>query len=449
LGGALLLAPRVAAAAEVPSELRAPAAKPTKTAKDVSRPLIEATKRVRPAVVKIVSWGDTYSGRRQLASGSGFIISKEGHILTNRHVLRGQLEVQLEDGRKFKGIRTLGADPRSDIAVIQIVEEHKGEWPVAELGDSDSLEVGELVITIGSPFELASSVSYGVVSATGRSGMGRGMAEDFIQTDAALNPGNSGGPLINLDGQVVGINTAIQGATGANVGVGFSIPINLARTVAISLIERGEARRGWLGIQGVAATPQQLEAEKIDEPAGFRVLRVERDSPAARAGIPPLATIVEVDGRPLRDVNVLHARLAQAGPGGRVKLTYVAKGERRTVDVEVGEEPDYTIGIEVADLTPAQAKTLGISPRVQGVVVTRIQEGSVADQRDEANRLLPGDVILSVRWLGVAYQRVGTREDFEQVMEIIADRRPQAVEFIILTKDGPFRVTLGLTEERS
>jgi S1-C subfamily serine protease len=448
VGAMLLLAPRVAAAGEVPPELRTAPAKPTASAKEISRPLIEATKKVRPAVVKILSWGRAYGGRRQLASGSGFIISKEGHVLTNRHVLRGQLEVQLEDGRKFDRIRTLGADSRSDVAVIQILDDHKGDWPVAALGDSDNLEVGELVIAIGSPFELASSVSYGVVSATGRSGVGRGMAEDFIQTDAALNPGNSGGPLINLDGQVVGINTAIQGATGANVGVGFSIPINLARTVAISLIERGEARRGWLGIHGVRASAEQLEVEKIDETGGFRVLRVEKDSPAARAGIPAASTIVEVDGRPLRDVSVLHARLAQAGPGGRVKITFVAKGERRTVDVEVGEEPDYTIGIEVADLTPAQAQSLGLSARVQGVVVTRIQEGSIADQRDEANRLLPGDVVLTVRLRGVGY-RVTSREEFEQVMQLLAERRPQSVEFIVVTKEGPFRVTLELTEERS
>ncbi len=448
VAGAFLLAPKVAAAEQVPAELRAPAAKPSTASKDISRPLIEATKKVRPAVVKIVSWGRSYPGRRQLASGSGFIISKEGHVLTNRHVLRGQLEVQLEDGRKFDKIRTLGADSRSDVAVIQILDEPKGEWPVAALGDSDTLEVGELVIAIGSPFELASSVSYGVVSATGRSGVGRGIAEDFIQTDAALNPGNSGGPLINLDGQVVGINTAIQGATGANVGVGFSIPVNLARTVAISLIERGEARRGWLGIHGVPLSAEQLEREKIDVAAGFRVLRVEKDSPAARAGIPAASTIVEVDGRPLRDVSVLHARLAQAGPGGRVKITYLAKGERRTVDVEVAEEPDYTIGIEVADLTPAQAQSLGLSARVQGVVVTRIQEGSIADQRDEANRLLPGDVILSVRWPGVGY-RITSREDFDQVMQIVAERRPQSVEFIVVTKEGPFRVTLELTEDRS
>jgi len=448
LCGTFLLGPQVASGADVPPELKAAPAKPSATSKEISRPLIEATKKVRPAVVKIVSWGQVYGGRRQLVSGSGFIISKEGHILTNRHVLQGDLEVQLPDGRRFDQIKTLGADSRSDVAVIQIMDEHKGDWPVAALGDSDDLEVGELVIAIGSPFELASSVSYGVVSATGRTGVGRSNAEDFIQTDAALNPGNSGGPLINMDGQVVGINTAIQGATGANVGVGFSIPINLARTVAVSLIERGEARRGWLGIHGVPVSAEELEREHIDEGGGFRVLSVEKDSPAARAGIPPSSTIVEVDGRPLHDVSTLHARLAQAGPGGHVRLTFLAKGKRQTVDVGVGEEPDYTFGIEVADLKPEQARALGLPPSIQGVVVTRVQEGSVADQHDEANRLLPGDVLLSIRWPGVGY-RVTSRDDFEQVMRFLAERPPQSVQFLVATKEGYFRVTLDLREDRS
>jgi len=460
LCGTLLLGPK-AAGAEAPPELRAVPAKPTASSRELSRPLIEATKKVRPAVVKVVTYGRTYGrARRQLVSGSGFIISKEGHILTNRHVLdtylrlrsqelAGELEVQLPDGRQFGNIKLLGADTRNDVAVIQILDEHKGDWPVAALGDSDDLEVGELVIAIGSPFELESSVSYGVVSATGRAGLysGRGGGEDFIQTDAALNPGNSGGPLINLDGQVVGINTAIQGNTGNNVGVGFSIPIDLARTVAIGLIERGEARRGWLGVHGVQLTAAELERSKIDSPGGFRVLRVEKDSPAARAGIPAEATLVEVDGRPLRDLNVLQARLAQAGPGGRVKVTYVAGGERRTVDVGVAEEPTYTYGIEVQDLDPTHARSLppGV---VQGAEVTRIQPGSAADQRDEANRLLPGDVILSVRWPGVSY-RISSREDFETVMRILGERPPQAVEFIVATKDGLYRVMLELKEQRS
>jgi S1-C subfamily serine protease len=448
VGGVLLFGPRIAAGEEVPAELRAPPLAESAAAKELSRPMIEATKKVRPAVVKIISWGRGYGGRRQLVSGSGFIISKEGHVLTNRHVLQGDLEVRLPDGRRFKNIKTLGMDPRTDVAVIQIMDEHRGEWPVATLGDSDALEVGEMVIAIGSPFELTSSVSYGVVSATGRTGVGRGNSEDFIQTDAALNPGNSGGPLINLDGQVVGINTAIQGATGANVGVGFSIPINLARTIAISLIEKGEAPHGWLGIQGVPLSADDLQQANIEGAGGFRVVRVEKGSPAAKAGIPVSATILEVDGRPLRDVSVLHARLTQAGPGGHVTITYVADGKRSTVEVGVAEEPDYTFGIEVADLDPERARSLGLPYGVQGVVVTRVQEGSAADQHDEANRLLPGDVILSIRWPGGGY-RVSTREDFEAVMHALAERPPQLVQFIVATKEGYFRVTLELREQRS
>jgi S1-C subfamily serine protease len=230
--------------------------------------------------------------------------------------------------------------------------------------------------------------------------------------------------------------------------VGFSIPINLARTVAIALIEKGEARRGWLGVHGLPLTAADLEREHIDAPGGFRVLRVEKDSPAARAGIPESATIVEVDGRPLRDIGVLHARLAQAGPGGRVKVTYLAKGERSTVEVKVGEEPAYNYGIEVADLTPSQARAAGLRADVQAVVVTRVQDGSVADQRDEANRLLPGDIIVSVSWPGRNY-RITSREAFEEVMRMLGERPPPSVQFLVVTKEGYFRVTLELKGERS
>jgi S1-C subfamily serine protease len=444
-----LLAPRPASGGEVPSELKAPPAQPTPTAREIARPLIEATRRVRPAVVKIISTTEHWSGqRRQVASGSGFIISKEGHILTNRHVLQGQLVVQLPDGREFARIKVLGADTRSDVAVIRILDE--ADLPVAALGDSDALEVGEPVIAIGSPFELASSVSYGVVSATGRTGVhrGRGAAEEFIQTDAALNPGNSGGPLINLDGQVVGINTAIQSSTGSNVGIGFSIPINLARTVAIALIETGEARRGWLGVRGEQLAGPVLEKHGIDAPGGFRIVAVEKGSPAERAGIPPGATILEVDGRPLRDLNVLHARLAQAGPAGRVKVTYEMNGARRSVDVALAGEPVYTFGIECANLDAARVRSLGLPAGSQGAVVTRIVEGSVAADAGEANRLLPGDVIVAIAWPGGHY-RITSAEDFEAVMRAFGDRPPSLVRLTVVTKDGAYYITLQSRGERS
>jgi serine protease Do len=444
-----LFVPRLQAGTEVPAELRAPPAKPSAAAREISRPLIEATRKVRPAVVNIVSYRRGLA--RPVASGSGFIISKDGHVLTNRHVLQGDLVVQVPDGRQFERIEILGADERSDVAVIRILDDKDGDLPIAVLGDSDELEVGEAVIAIGSPFELASSVSYGVVSATGRMNVhrGAGSAEEFIQTDAALNPGNSGGPLINLDGQVVGINTAIQGATGANVGIGFSIPINLARTVAIALIEKGEARRGWLGVQGQQLAAEALERIGLKGPGGFFVQRVEKGSPAERAGIPAEATIVEVDGRPLRDLNILHARLAQAGPGGRVRITYVEKGGRRnSVDVEVAEEPIYNYGIEVADLDAGRARSLGLPTGVQGVVVTRIQEGSLADRGTNENRLLPGDVIVSIAMPGARY-RITSKADFDEVLRILGNRPRQTVQFYVATKEGYFRVTIEPKEERS
>lgn len=335
VAGTLLLAPRVAAAEEVPPELRAPAAKPSSAAKDLSRPLIEATKKVRPAVVKVVSWGRSYPGRRQLASGSGFIISKTGHVLTNRHVLQGQLEVQLEDGRKFDKIRTLGADSRSDVAVIQILDEPKGGWPVAALGDSDTLEVGELVIAIGSPFELASSVSYGVVSATGRSGVGRSMTEDFIQTDAALNPGNSGGPICDASARVAGIATAmIRGAQ----GLCFAVSAATAAFVIGEIVAHGRVRRAHLGIAAqTVALPRRAGRALGGADQAVRIGAVVPGGPAAAAGLREGDVLVALDGEPLAGSDALVRCLGRERIGRDCALTVLRGGRALTVRLRPAE----------------------------------------------------------------------------------------------------------------
>ncbi|MHC4549492.1 MAG: trypsin-like peptidase domain-containing protein [Planctomycetota bacterium] len=451
------LGPQPAFGEDPPPELLAEPPRPTARAEDLSRPIIEATRRVRPAIVTIIVYArDRWSGRTfEDSSGSGIIVSAEGHILTNRHVImpRGRIVgrpvVMLQDERRFENIKVLGADPRSDVAVLKIMDEDKGRLAVAPLGDSDRLEVGELVVAIGSPFKLASSVSLGVVSATGRTGVhrGRGRAEEFIQTDAALNPGNSGGALINLDGQVVGINTAIAAATGANVGIGFSIPINLARSVAVSLIRTGEAKGGWLGIHGFVVDAEALQREGIRANGGFLIAGVREGSPAARAGLKKRMVVTAVDGRAIKDVNILHARLAQAGPNGEVKLTVQTDKGPRTVAVTLSEEPLYTFGIEVATLDRQRARALGLPANARGVVVTRIQQGSEAEQADQGNRLLPGDVIYRIEtWGGQAW--IETREDFEKVMEVFQARPPSVIGFSILTKEGRFRVTLRPFREK-
>jgi len=448
----LALCPATARAApeEVPEELRAAPPPVSEKSRELSRAFIEATRRVRPAVVKIIGLQQSWRGRWvQDKSGSGVIVSPQGHILTNRHVVLGsdRLVVQLTDGKTFENLRVLGADPRSDVAILRVEDGLDGPLPVAALGNSDALAVGEWVLAIGAPFQLESSVSAGVVSATGRTGVlgAAGASEEFIQTDAALNPGNSGGPLINLDGQVVGINTAIRSGDGGgigNVGVGFAIPINLARTVAISLIERGVAKRGWLGIRPVALDARALEQRSIPAQGALAVGFVESGSPAARAGLRVNEVITHIDGRALRDPFILQGRLAQAGPGGRVRLRVFGDDGEREVDVVLGEEPIFSYGIEVETLDASRAVTLGLPVDASGVVVTGIVEGSPAARADTRNRLMPGDVIIEVQWR-TGRRPVTDKTEWEQVMSLFSTEDPGVIRFVIRTREGLFQVLLS------
>jgi S1-C subfamily serine protease len=400
LGGGLVLilstvfAPEPVLGEEVPKELRLDPPVPSTRAKALSRPFIEATRRVRPAVVRIHNLQPDWRGRlRPATNGSGVIISKKGHILTNRHVLlkAHKLIVERADGRLYDKVKKIGQDARSDIGILRLLDVDGEDLPIASLGDSDSLDVGEWVIAIGAPFELESSVSVGVVSATGRTGVLRSVqsSEDFIQTDAALNPGNSGGPLINLDGQVVGINTAIQtgGYVRSSAGVGFAIPINLARTIAISLIERGVAKRGWLGVnfEEKWVFAPELKRNGIDAQRGLRIERVVPGSPAAKAGLKKGDILTQVDGRAIKSYHVFLARLAQAGPGGTIELVSHGKAGMRPVKVVLGEEKIEAYGIEVADLDAGTAGEMGLPPGTKGALVTRISddnlEGAVVEAR--------------------------------------------------------------------
>jgi S1-C subfamily serine protease len=442
---ATFLGPGPVLGEEAPAQLKADPPAPSHRARDLSRPMIEATRQVRPAVVQISSFAPTIFGRmKEKQSGSGFLISEEGHILTNRHVIEGATRylVLLQDGRSFERVKVLGADPRSDVAVIKLLDEPQTPLPVAPLGDSDALEVGELVLAIGAPHGLESSVSLGVVSATGRADvLGRNTSEDFIQTDAALNPGNSGGPLVNLDGRVVGINTAIRGGTGANVGIGFSIPINLARTVAVALIEGGVVRRGFLGVRGNLEPGPVLARRGVRAPGGLVVQTVHAGSPAAQAGVRVDDVITEVDGRQLKKLNILYGRLAQAGPGGTVVLGVQRKGRRLEISVELGEEPINTSGIQVANLDKRRAAELDLPANTPGVVVTGIERDSIAAGSGATSRLLPGDVIWRIDWpTGRRYVR--NRQDFETVMTELGRVQPDWIHFIIRTREGNFRVRL-------
>ncbi len=236
---------------------------------------------------------------KQRGAGSGFIVSPEGLIFTNNHVVEGadKVIVKLADGRTFKG-KVVGRDPQSDVAVLKI----KGHnLPTVPLGDSDKIQVGEWVIAIGNPFGLSHTVTVGVVSAKGRSGLGITDFEDFIQTDAAINPGNSGGPLLNIRGEVIGMNTAIFSRSGGYMGIGFAIPINIVKLVAEQLVEKGKVVRGWLGVVIQDLTPALAQEFGLERTEGALVAEVLKGSPADRAGLRPGDVIVGYEGKPVKN----------------------------------------------------------------------------------------------------------------------------------------------------
>lgn len=269
--------------------------------------------------------------RREFRSaGSGVIVdAAKGYVLTNSHVVQnaGEVTVTLRDGRQLPA-KLIGADPEVDIAVIQISSNNLTALP---LGDSDRLQVGDFVIAVGNPFGLGQTVTSGMVSALGRSGLGIEGYEDFIQTDASINPGNSGGALVNLRGELIGINTAIVGPSGGNIGIGFAIPVNMARRIMTQLITHGEVRRGQLGIQIQDLTPDIAKALNISDTRGAVVTVITPGSPADSAGLKVEDVVVGVNGEPIRSASDLRNKIGLEQVGAEVKLDILRRGERRTV----------------------------------------------------------------------------------------------------------------------
>ena len=340
--------------------------------------------------------------------GSGVIVRSDGYILTNNHVIDGatKLVVRLNDKREVPAT-VVGTDPQSDLAVIRIDEK---DLPVATLGESGSLEVGQWVIAVGNPLEMLHTVTAGIVSATGRSSVGVSVYEDFIQTDASINPGNSGGALADLDGRVVGINTAIASPTGSSVGIGFAIPIDRARRVMDELIASGRVVRGYLALLPQDVDPSLARALHLDSTRGALVADVTPEGPAARAGLEPGDVIVDYAGRPVEDAAQLRNLVAESRPGSRVEVSLVREGREKKVTVDLAQRPDPEnvaaldsghggspgaahgkLGLGVETLTPELAQRLGV-PAGHGVVVERVAPGSPADRAG----LRPGDVIAEV-----------------------------------------------------
>ena len=275
--------------------------------------------------------------QRATSLGSGVIVSPEGYVLTSNHVIEGADDIQLilADGRRI-GARVRGTDPESDLAVLKADGEN---FPAITLGALDRVQVGDFVLAIGNPFGFGNTVTLGIVSALGRNHLGINRFEDFIQTDAAINPGNSGGALVDAAGNLIGINSTIYSQSGGSLGIGFAIPVSLARTVLEQIIRDGAVTRGWLGIEPADVTAEAARALALDNAAGVLIRGVVRNGPAERAGILARDVVLELDGKPTRDTPVLLARIAELAPGSSVKVKVWRDRKPQEVDVTVGRRP--------------------------------------------------------------------------------------------------------------
>jgi serine protease Do len=344
---------------------------------------------------------------RSQGTGSGVIISTDGWILTNDHVISGadKVTVKLQDGREFDG--TVRRDYRSDLALVKITA---SDLHAARLGDSDKTKIGHWAIAIGSPFRYEGSFSVGVISSLYRkqqiSGGGDGpgrLYPSMIQTDAAINPGNSGGPLVNIDGEVIGINTAIESDTGGSVGIGFAIPINIAKFVIEGLKATGHVQWGYLGIEPESITPRLAAAYKVSNGAYVKGDPFP-DTPAAKAGIQAGDVIVEVDQKPIKSELDLRSTVSRIAPGRTIEIVLVRAGIEKHVKATIEEAPAMlrnpageapakaTLGLEVTTITPEAAKKTGLDEKAQGVVVKNVDGGSAAFESE----ISPGDIILKV-----------------------------------------------------
>jgi serine protease Do len=377
---------------------------------------------------------------KQSGLGSGVIVRKEGFILTNNHVIKGadEIKVTLHDKREFKG-KVIGTDQKTDLAVIKVEAD---DLPEIRLGDSDELKVGETVLAIGNPFGLNATVTSGIVSAKGRANVGIADYEDFIQTDAPINPGNSGGALVNIRGELIGINTAIFSTTGGYQGIGFAIPSNMARVVMENLIETGKVVRGWLGVTIQTLTPELAEQFNLHDTKGVLVGDVSDGGPAEKAGIQRGDVIVEYDGEKVDDVTALRNMVANTPPDGKVAIKLIRDGKTKSVNVRISEMAsdisslsehfdNQLKGVSVQDITPQLKNTLHIPKRIAGVVVSDVQEDSPA-----AGVLKRGDVIMEIN-----KEPIQNLEDYQESVSAI--ETDEDILMLVFRGSSPFYVTLS------
>ncbi|KPL23084.1 MAG: hypothetical protein AMJ75_06805 [Phycisphaerae bacterium SM1_79] len=383
---------------------------------------------------------------QQTAQGSGFIVSSDGYILTNNHLVgeADKVLVKIENDPEVEA-KVIGTDPDTDVAVIKV--DAKGLTHL-EMADSDKLEVGEWVVAIGNPFRLSQTVTAGIVSAKGRSGFRLAEFEDYIQTDAAINPGNSGGPLLNLDGKVVGINTFIISQSGGYMGIGFAIPINIAKFVYQRLVEGGEVERGYLGIYYEELTPETAPTFKLDKDTkGVAIAEVVKDSAAEKAGLKRYDVIVELDGKPVENGNEFLNRVAMLKPGTKVSIVVLRDGKRKTLTAELEKRPpqgqlpgeaaetSQELGFTVKNLTDEYAERLGFEG-LSGVVVTSVEAGSKAAKKG----VTAGMLIMEVN-----REPVKNTNEFEEAIQ--KAKKDESV--LLLVNDGRYTrfIVLKLGDE--
>jgi len=390
---------------------------------------------------------------KEQSLGSGVMVSPDGYIITNSHVVEksDEIKVTLFDKQNYKG-KIVGIDPKSDLAVIKIPVKN---LPAIKWGDSDGLNVGEFVLAFGNPFSLGHTVTMGIVSAVGRANVGIADYEDFIQTDAAINPGNSGGPLVNVKGELVGINTAIFSRTGGYQGIGFAVPSNMAKSVMTQLINDGKVTRGWLGVTIQNFTPELAKEFGLKKAAGALVTEIFEGSPAEKADLKRGDVILEVNEKKISNVEGLRNLVAQSKVGSKIKIKILRNDKTMVLDAVISEFPqdvqhalskeseknddllteeaNTLAGFTVMELTRNIAKQLDISKNEKGVVIVKIDPYSIAEDAG----LKKGDVIQEVN-----KKRIDTVSDFNKVRKSI---REGDTALLFINRNGnKFYITLKI-----
>ncbi len=376
---------------------------------------------------------------KEQSLGSGVIVSADGYIVTNNHVVEqaDEIRVILFDKRSFRG-KVVGADPKTDIAIVKIDAK---ALPTAQWGDSDKLQVGEFVLTIGNPFGLSHTVTMGIISAVGRANVGIADYEDFIQTDAAINPGNSGGPLVNIKGELIGINTAIFSKSGGYQGIGFAVPSNMVRLVMDQLVKQGKVTRGWLGVTIQELTPEISQKFGLKNSKGALVGDIAKGSPAEKAGMMRGDIILKFNGKEVKDVGSLRNMVAQSKVGTQVSIKILRGGREYNLNALIVELPkeiagampepspeeaqrEALAGLTVMELTREIARQLGLSRDERGVVVVRVEPGSAAEE----SGLKKGDVVQEID-----KKRVTNLDDFNRIASTI---RPNETVLLFINRGG-------------